>query len=221
MSIINLLPDDYQELQMKRRITRIGLTMLGVVMSAIMCAYVVSERSSANTREVLVEVEASYANAVKLIDKMHSLQLQHTQLVKKAQSTSDLLERVPRSYILGVISNSCPPQTSISLIRMETRRGESSKSNKFKALASSRAGGGPGTIELWITGHAGTDVDVARFIANLAKSELMSQVDLIYSEQKVYRDLNVREFQVRLELQPDAEIEATDKSGGLPKGGRA
>lgn len=235
MSIINLVPDDYLILRMRRRITRISLILLAIVMSAIMCAYAVSRRTSSSTRQVMKQLDVAYDEAGKLITQMQQLQSRQAQLVQQAKQATALLERVPRSEVLRAISQACPMEASLRTIRLETRRGESSKpqakpdsktktKTKFQTVAEQKAApGGAGTVEIWITGFAGADVEVAKFIANLARNQMMSQVDLIYSEQKEYRDLQIREFQIRLELRPPTDDPCANKAAvaDAAAGGRA
>jgi len=183
------------------------------------------------------QLDVAYDEAGKLIMQMQQLQSQQAQLVQQAKQATTLLERVPRSEVLRAISQACPMEASLRTIRLETRRGESSKpqakpdsktktktKTKFQTVAEQKnAPGGPGTVEIWITGFAGADVEVAKFIANLARNQMMSQVDLIYSEQKEYRDLQIREFQIRLELRPPTDDPCVNKAGvaDAVAGGRA
>ena len=57
--------------------------------------------------------------------------------------------------------------------------------SKFDAVAAQRSGKAPPlVVDLVVTGQAATDVDVARFIANLARNPLLANVDLVYSEER-------------------------------------
>ena len=55
-----------------------------------------------------------------------------------------------------------------------------------------------------LTGLAATDVAVGILIANLSRSPLVATVDLRYSQAKP-NEQGVREFQVLLELKPNAD----------------
>ena len=58
-----------------------------------------------------------------------------------------------------------------------------------------------------VTGLAGTDVQVAKYIANLAGNPLINNVDLIYSQETVIDDFTtVRQFQITVELVDETRI---------------
>ena len=188
--------------------------ILGViVITAVAAASVVSERSSSHTQAVRDRVNASYTDAAKLISQMQLLEAQRTQMLHKAQVTASLVERVPRSTLLAVLTNALPKNCSLVDIELDTRHVISAAKPLTKAKAGSKLTSASrqsvknqtSQVEIQITGRAGTDVDVARFIANLLGSPLMDSVDLVYSEEKLIDKVPVREFQIRLGLKPNAD----------------
>ena len=212
MSTINLLPEDYLQRRLRRRANAMCLVLFGVVMTAVVGALLVSETSSRHTRQVRDEINASYAQAAQLIEQMQELKRQKAALMVKAEQAAGLLERVPRSYLLGAIANACPEHAAVVSMNLETCRiepgSESEKRlSKFEALAGRRVKEAqPSVVRMQITGHAATDVEVARFIANLARNPLMVSVDLVYSEERVIDKQPLREFQVKLELRPNTDV---------------
>ena len=102
---------------------------------------------------------------------------------------------------------------------------EKQKSSKFaeaKARQQQSPQRAPTVVTIKITGLAGTDVEVAKVIANLACNPLTHSVDLVYSQEKLIEKVPVRQFQVRLKLRPGADvIEAgseTSDNSGVPGG---
>ena len=57
-----------------------------------------------------------------------------------------------------------------------------------------------------VTGLAATDVEVARFIASMARSALVKTVELVYSKEDKFNKAVVREFKVDITLDPGAEV---------------
>ncbi|MCY2925072.1 MAG: hypothetical protein NT031_06465, partial [Planctomycetota bacterium] len=64
---------------------------------------------------------------------------------------------------------------------------------------------GSSTVTIEVKGLAATDMEVARFIAELARCPLIRSVDLGYSQQRSLAGDSLREFLVRVELKEDAD----------------
>jgi len=211
MSLINLLPEEHVQRRRNRRANMLCLVLFGVVMASTIAAICVSEHSSRHTRAVRDRVEASYAEATKLIAQLQSLEVKKTALLRRAEQTSALLERVPRSYLLGVVTNALPEGASLKELELQRKRIVSkgppatTKFDQHRAAASAKMS--REELTMTITGLAGTDVQVARFIANLARNRLASSVDLVYSvEELIDKKTPVREFQIDVVLRADLDV---------------
>ncbi|MDY6914163.1 MAG: PilN domain-containing protein [Planctomycetota bacterium] len=224
MSIVNLLPDDYIEQQRNSRANRMCLVLFLVVMTGVITAAIVSERSGQHTQEILDRIEADYTEAARRIEQMHRLQGQKHVMLHKAELTAALQERVPRSHLLAVITNARPQGTSLLKFALYPERtcnnnassSKSEKNSKFAKAKNSRRAVKPKsvTMTMQVTGLAATDVEVARFIANLARNPLLLSVDLLYSQETVINDVPVREFQVELKLKRNVDaIDAFPAAG--------
>lgn len=217
MSTINLLPDDYILRRRRHHANVMCLVLFSCVMAGVLGAQVVSGWSTRSTRAVLNKVEADYDHAAQMIEQMRTLENQEQALRQRAELTSSLIERAPRSTLLAVVAKALPDgaaATDLDLSTGQIVRG--SRRTKFEAAKGTPAGQAETTMVMTITGVASTDVQVARFIANLARCPLCASVDLVYSQQKPFRkDVLVREFQVRAELRPDVDaIELKHASAG-------
>jgi Tfp pilus assembly protein PilN len=215
MSTINLLPEDYVRRSARRRANVMCLVLFAISMAAVVTAALVSERSSRHTRQVRDQVDDAYTYAARQIQQMQQLEARKQSMLAKAEAISSLLERVPRSHLLGVIANAMPENTSLTRLDLDTKRlvvaapapaAGKSEASKFDALSAARSAKAlPSVVTLELTGLAGTDVEVARLIANLARNPLIAAVDLIYSQEKIIDKQPVREFQVHLELRTGAD----------------
>jgi Tfp pilus assembly protein PilN len=208
MSTVNLLPEDYLRRRARRRANVLCLLLFAVVMAGVLAAGAVTDQNSRNTRNVCEQVNASYAEAAKLIDQMRQLQQQKALLLGKAEQASSLQERVPRSYVLGTLTNACPPQTSLLSIQLLTKPADAERLGKFGAVAAQRTGKVPPLfVDVLVTGQARTNVEVARFMANLGRNPLLANVDLVYSDERVAADKNLfLEFQVKMEVRPGVDV---------------
>jgi hypothetical protein len=158
---------------------------------------------------------------------MQRLEGQKAAMISKANETAMLMERVPRSYLLGIVTNALPTNTALvqydldikailskEMIEKSRAAAAGAKPTKYAAGVQGRTEAPPAVVTMEVTGLAGTDVDVARFIANLARNPLIASVDLVYSEEKMVDKTLVREFRVRMELRPNADaIDAAGEDG--------
>ncbi|MBL7134338.1 MAG: PilN domain-containing protein [Phycisphaerae bacterium] len=215
MSTINLLPENYLQRRFQSRANVICLILFVVVIAGVIYTTAVSKRSIARTLAIRDRVNASYTEAAKLISQMHKLEAQKVEMLRKAELTASLVERVPRSTLLAVVTNALPDGTSLQTLGLQTQRiirraepAEGGKQTGSKLKTKPRkppSASDHTTVFLEITGLAATDIQVARFIANLARNPLTDSVDLVYSEQKKVKDVTVREFQIKTVLKGEVD----------------
>ncbi len=225
MSFINLLPEDFITKQLRKRADLMCLALFIAVMIGVLAAAEVSRRRHDRTKQVCREVNRSYNEAAALIKQMQELESVRNKMLKKANRTVALLERVPRSYILAVITNALPKGASLKDFSLLTEAKNSSSSSgrrtRYQAAAgkpSSRRGPVKTKVSIVVTGYAGTDVEVAKFITLMAKCPLIDTVDLVYSQQEEVNDVMAREFQVILNIKPDADVISLSSKPGRTGG---
>ncbi|MFA6133123.1 MAG: PilN domain-containing protein [Phycisphaerae bacterium] len=216
MGIINLLPDDYLKRRSQQRANIMCLVLFGIVMAGVGGAALVSERSTRYTREVADRVNASYVDATRMIEELRQLEAKKAQMLRKAEMTARLLERVPRSTLLAVVTNALPRQASLTqfqlipklVVRAEPVRPAGETTDKFNRIQDQRSNPPQSTYtySIEVTGMAGTDVEVAKFITNLVRNPLLTSVDLAYSQEKLVNERPVREFQVKMEVRSDIDV---------------
>ena len=230
MSTINLLPDDYLKRRGQRRSNIVCMALFAVVLAGVIGANAVTSQSERHTLQIRDRVNDEYAQATKLIQHMQSLGTKRAVMVQKGQVTASLVERMPRSTVLGTVVTACPEGVSLTEVSLlcKAKKSNSSPSSSRgrrrgskKLSTSSRKAGGAGAVEVGMTiaGLAKTDTQVAKFIANLAASRpLIKDVNLVFSQEKLVVRANtnktdvdkdakvlVREFEVKLQLAPEAD----------------
>jgi len=221
MSTINLLPEDYLRRRSQRRANVMCVILFAIVMAGVGGAALVSEQNTRRTIKVRDRVNADYDEAAKLLAQMQQLESQKRSGMAKAKATASLLEKVPRSYLLASITAALPPNTALTTLELKPSRrpsssrtvakikGNSAKAKALRAAAEAAAAVEP-PMELELVGWAATDVQVARFIANLLRDPLLASVDLSYSQEKVLKtktdQMQVREFCLRLELRTGLDV---------------
>ncbi len=219
MSIINLLPEDYMQRRLQRRANLLCVVLFAVIMLGVGGAFAFSERSARNTRDVERRVDASYVDAARLLEQVRQLETQKGQMLRKAELTASLMERVPRSHLLAVVTNALPETaclTDFTLDRKKVVRAAAPADAKKPAKGAPLKVDQP-VVFMEISGTAGTDVDVARFMANLARSPLASAVELDYTQEKAAENVTFREFKVRVELRSDVDVMSLPKPQAAQK----
>lgn len=223
MSFVNLLPDDYLARQAQRRTNLLCLILFAAVMVGVLLAAFVSDRRLQETRQVHEQVNDSYAEAAKLIQQMQELEAVKQQMFKKAKLTAGLLERVPRSYLLAMVTNALPPGGSLKKLDLTTKRHGSivvsreTKTRYGKTAAKRRAEGkrpSSMNVSIAVIGLAATHGEVAEFYASVARCPLVNRVDLVYSQEKEFQKVLVREFKMVLHLKANADVLDGPDQGG-------
>jgi hypothetical protein len=61
-------------------------------------------------------------------------------------------------------------------------------------------------VTVKVTGRADNDVQVAQFMAKLNQSELVQDVNLVVSDEEVVNESRMRQFQIEMQINPNAEV---------------
>lgn len=226
------LPEEYVN-RKKQAITNvICLALFAVVMFGTFVAFLVTTRRSADVEQQKQAVDARYAEAAVQIDEVRRLQEQKTLMLERAELAAALVERVPRSILLAELINRMPAEVSLlefniesekvrQIVRTEAAdqpkgsggrlapargatRGEAAAAGAIKVQAPKYM------VDITLVGVARTDRDVASFLAELNGYELLSDVALNYSEETSLDGVVLREFRIRMKLDPDADIRDVD-----------
>ena len=209
MSTINLLPDDYLKRRGQRHANILCLILFVIVMFGVGVAYLITARNFHRTLEVSQRIDDEYTEAARKLEQMRRLEERKSELWNKADATAALQERMPRSYILAVLTNARPKDTSLTEISLVTTKPEiPPKATKFEQTSQkSKVQLQATRVVLTVTGLAGTDVQVAKYISNLAGNPLIANVDLIFSQEIEIDDfITVRQFKITVELIDEARI---------------
>ncbi len=219
MSTINLLPEDYLLKRSQHRANVLCVALFLAIMLGVGGAALVSHQNTRRTEKVRDHVNKQYADAANLLMQMYKLEAQKREGLRKAEATTTLLERVPRSYLLAIVTQSLP--SNISMLEVEfqpksfltgnasNKKTKGTKFDKLKAKQPTHRR----VMMMEISGLAATDVEVADFIANLQRCPILASVDLNYSREKTIRlkskgkdERNVREFKVTMQVKSNVDV---------------
>ncbi len=219
MSTINLLPEDYLQRRCQKRSNVMCIALFVIIMVGIGAATLVSGGMDRRMCQERDSVNAAYADARTELARLKNLQDQKRRTVARAKSTSELIERVPRSYVLAVLTNALPENAALSQIGLRPSRRkvlvQTPKVTKFEGATAVQT---QTMIEqrvviVEVTGIAATDVEVAQFMNRLLHDPLLDTVELGYSQEVTIPratpkgvDIQARQFRITMEIKPGIDV---------------
>jgi Tfp pilus assembly protein PilN len=224
-SSMNFLPEDYVEKRQAARAAVVFIGLLLFVVGGIVGAYLYTQWTMKAIFDEHDRINQAFEDASKRIEEAKELEKQKARMVAKAEITTTLMERVRRSVLLGELTRLRPQK--VNFVSMELKSHELQNANAAAARPNSdldkarRAQEGvapeavkPPQVEVSIdlVGTAPTDQEVAAYMSALQKSELLSDVNLLFSEE--YRRPAaanevvepVRRFHVEMHINPAADL---------------
>jgi Tfp pilus assembly protein PilN len=165
-------------------------------------------------------VEQQYDEANRQVDQANQLEDRKTGLLHKVELSTTLLERVPSSRLLAVMTNYLPKDASLTNVLMQVQEVDVKPAEPKKAgddvkkigksLADKNSPPAAPTkvkrVVFRLDGLAQTDVQVAEYLNRLAADPLFEDPDLQFSEAFPYEEGTIlRRFQVTFRLSPRAE----------------
>jgi Tfp pilus assembly protein PilN len=236
---LSFLPDDYLERKAQRRTNVICAGLFLIVMIAIGSAFTVSERSTRDIDQRHDAKEREFTAEARRIQQAEKMQEKQRTMSRQAELAASLLEKVPRSFLLAEFTNALPPGASLVDFVMESKVKNGTPSTKVppgtpsstafqqrQAAAAAKKGaadakdGSAGSqpevktydVTMKLTGIAYTDVQVAQFIRKLNESKMLSEVNLLITDQFDKDGEQLRKFQIECKLDPRAEITPGDSN---------
>ena len=223
MSNQTFLPEDYVTKQAERRTNVICVILFLVVMTAVFGAFLVTNRQWSKVKERQESINIEYQQAALKIEKLNELEQQKEQMLEKAELAAALVERVPRSILLAELINRMPPRLGLlefdiksEKIKVQPPRtptGNHSLRGPSRAPTKEEAGAVVAKVEaprylvnVTMRGVAPTDLEVSRYMALLNSYSLVRDVTLEYSEEKEIESRLVREFKIKMRLDPNADV---------------
>jgi len=215
---LSFLPDDYLASKQRRRTNVICASIFAVVVIAIGSAFSFTEKMTRQVEAQHVELDQKFTAAAVRIAQVQQMQEKQKTMAHQAELTASLLERVPRSYLLADITNSLPAGTSLLDLGLESSvRAQPAptafEARKIEVVAAGPPKASPPQIKLYdvkvrITGIASNNLQVAQLLSRLNQSKLLTDVNLVISDELVQEDQKLRRFQFEANLNPTAQVES-------------
>jgi len=214
----SLLPEDYLERRHQRRANLLCLTLFVIVLAGVVGAFIVTHSEWSGLKQRQESIDARYRQAARDIEQLKVLEAQKSQILDKAEIATALIEKAPRSIVVAELVNRLPVGAAMMEIELESRRvqtappappaGRGAKSLAAKASEDEvKAKPAPPKFDtsLTITGVAMSHNDVARYVAALQECELLSGVELKFSEITLSENQEVNKFKVEASLRSEVD----------------
>lgn len=224
---LSFLPDDYLEVKRQRRTNVICATLFLVIMTGIVGVFMKFEKDRVAAEKEHDDTVKEYAEAATKIQQHNQMKEKYQRLNSQAELTASLVEKVPRSRLLADLTNAKPAGVSFKEVSLDSKlRSGSSSSNggaagksqfelKRAAMEAANGAAKPAApvpqaknydVTVKVIGRADNDVQVAQFMARLNQSELVQDVNLVVSDEEVVNETRMRQFQIEMQVNPNAEV---------------
>lgn len=226
----SFLPEDYLRRKAERRSIVISLALFAIVTMGVVGAFFVTHRQWNTVKERQAEINREYALETQKIEQLNKLEAQKAEMLEKADVTTALVEKVPRSILMAELINRMPKQLTLTELELKSKRindtPKPTNDKKARSLAGPRTKASlaqkakeqqdkaperPKPVapkfeyKLEIVGLSVTDEDVADYVSALNQCPLLQKVDLIYSGAAKIDDIEMRKFRVEAMIRSTAD----------------
>ena len=216
MSKIDFLPKDYMQRRAQRRVRALCLGLFLLVGAGVAAGVFITEQRRGTVERMMEDVTAQIDLAQGSLQQLEQVRARRKEVLSKARTSAALIEVLPQSLVIALVSNRLPEGVSLVSYEVQTKeikppvdKDQSSKSVKKTSLQTKTKAvpkkTGPPQMKtiIELTGRAQTDLQVARYVEALSESILLSHVDLLYSKELEDEGLVLRDFKVTAQLAPE------------------
>lgn len=118
----SFLPEDYISRKADGRANILCLFLFGVVMAGVASAFLVTNRQWASVKEEHKAINAAYEQESKKIEQLKSLEQQRESMIERAEITTELIEKNPRSMLAAEIVRSMPEGVTLLTADLKSKR---------------------------------------------------------------------------------------------------
>jgi hypothetical protein len=233
-SSASFLPQEYVARKNEMRANLFCLTLFGVVMFGVVAAFFVTNRQWLQVKSQQKTVTVQYTQEAARIEQYKRLEAQKTEMMDKAEITTALVEKVPRSRLISEVVTRMPKDITLLDVQLISKRlKEAAPANptavaaaqgQIKTLTPSSktaaAKGAPAPAKeqpkeritapkfdftLRLVGVARVNTDVADYLQSLKNCPLLAQVDLKYIKETSIEKLELRKFEIEATIRKDAD----------------
>lgn len=225
----SFLPEDYRQRKVEGRTGVLMVILFCIVMMGVVAAFFVTNREWSAVRSLQEQINVQYAAEAKKIEQLKVLEAQKSEMMEKAEITTALLEKVPRSILMAEIINRMPPSLALTELDLVSRKIQepAKKDEKKKPAPRSLTGkapakAGPKSAKaeeapperpkpprfeyvLSLVGLAKTDEEIADYTAALQQCGLLEKVEFKFAGDVIIDDVGLRKFRIEANIRNGAD----------------
>ncbi len=118
----SFLPEDYVERKAETRANFITLALFAIVMFLVVSAFFVTNRRWVTIRAEQMAINQAYAQEKAKIDQLDALSKERRKMLAKAEVTTALLEKIPRSVLVASLVTEIPTNITVEEIELSSKR---------------------------------------------------------------------------------------------------
>lgn len=211
---INFVPDDYLENKESHRTNLLYSVLFLIVMTALAGVFFVVKARNEKLAAQERAIDKELSTKSKTLEKVKELEQQSNKLLDKAFTVSELIEPVPRSVLLAVLTNKLPDGASLLKVNINQY-----KEKTIPVSAANNESGGKNQkqsektvefTEIQLNGKAVSDLQVARYLQELKSSRILADVRLVESVEYRSEDEKFRSFRLKMNVKHSIKIEEDD-----------
>lgn len=224
----SFLPEDYIEKKAENRTLAIAVFLFVVVTLGVVGAFFVTNRQWSTVKTRQQEINQQYATETQKIEQLKVLEAQKQEMLEKAEVTTALIEKVPRSILLAELINRMPQELTLTELNLKSKRmaepkpppQAKAKPAQTRSLASARPGApkpaakdepppkpAPPRYEykIEILGLAGADEEIADYHRALVDCPLLERVEILFSGDVKVEEVMMRKFRIECMIRGNAD----------------
>jgi len=223
------LPEDYVSKLAERRSNMMAVSLFVIVTMGVVGAFFVTNRQWNDVKHYQQAINVRYTKAASDIEQLKVLEQQKNGLLQRAELTTALIERVPRSILLAELINRMPKRVVMLELQIKSERLDkpkrTSSPSQAKSLTNTKKPSKKGKISakgadaapkstpeiiaavaprlstsITVVGVAPSHKDIARFVASLQGCELLNSVELKFSETTIINDREMKKFRLEAKI---------------------
>lgn len=235
----SFLPEDYVARKAEMRANFIAVFLFSIVMFLVISAFFVTHRRWSSIRVEQVAINDEYAQEKKKIEQLEVLDRERGRMLAKAEVTTALLEKIPRSVLMAELTAKVPGNITVEEMELSSKRidpnkevrpaDEKPKAQPVKTLAPKpKAGAKPADAAakpeekpevkaprfestVRIAGLSTVYNDITDYAAVLQASPLLEKVELVFIKESKVQDRQLHKFEITAVLRGNADARALAK----------
>lgn len=232
----SFMPEDYVARTSERRANILSIALFGCVMGAVTVAFVVTNRTWAGIRGEQLAINEQYANERKKIEQLDLLEKERSKMLAKAEVTTVLLEKIPRSVLLAEVESKRPDSVTVEEFELASKRIDPAKEAKALAAAEGKAPPAPAKgvkslaagakktepkkeekpevkpprfeSTVRITGMSRVYTDITDFASAIQSCPLLDKVELVYIKDTTVEKTEFHKFEILASIKASADARA-------------